>query len=390
MIGANASAQELPGTTPLPPAVRSPYEEQRVPPPLRPPPAVPRRIEPPTFVLVPDLRLSTGYSDNIFITPDVLGSRAISDGVVTASPRLRALVRVTPEIGLVGDYSLRGQQFFAHGYALQNTGQLFLGYRPTISDHAELGVRGGTAHVSEFAQSNTDEGHVFVAGTYQWLPAATFSVSGSIGLREFPDRTRTDTQSLFLGIGPIVLPVPIGTTTVVRKGEEDVVANVGAGLLASYSRTGALRLAYDFTSNNAGFSDLDFDFHRVGVDAVNVWTSWLQSQLSYSIGFRRFAHASADSAGARRDDTLHDVAVALLFTPAALRKPWFLRSGTIHVGYDWLLDSANISSAGFHRNLVSVGIDFGLIPLTGEQIGRFVYPSLYGEPPSVSTSSRAQ
>ena len=321
---------------------------------------------------MPDVRLGVGYSDNIFITPDVLGLRRVADGVTTVSPRLRALFRLTQEFGVVGDYALNWQQFFANGYALQNSGTVFVGYRPTVDDHGELGVRGGATRVSQFSQSNAEEVQAFLSGAYGLTPAAQFSASASAGFREFPDRTRRDTRALFLGIGALVLPVPIGTTTDVHEGEEDVIANVAGGVTMTYGSAGAVRIAYDFTSNDADFSELDFRTQRLSIAGVNVWTSWLASQLSYSVSARRFSHAPADLAAIERRDTIHDVAVTLNFMPPLLRQPWFLRSGTIHVDYDLLLERSNVSSAEFHRNLVMIGVDFGLIPITGDEIAHLV------------------
>ena len=142
-----AAAQELPGTPSgqLPLPLRSPYEEGVARPAPEPPPPeiqiipIPVRRERPRFVLVPDLRVATGYSDNIFITPDVLGFRAVDDGLVSIAPRFRALYRLSRDFGLVGDYTLNYTQFFSHGNSVQNAGTVFLGYRPTLATHAEIG-----------------------------------------------------------------------------------------------------------------------------------------------------------------------------------------------------------------------------------------------------------
>src|SRR5882724_11780715 len=142
-----ARAQELPGTPSgeLPAPLRDLYEQRGLrPAPLPvpvPPIIIPIRRERPWLILVPDIRVSSGYSDNIFITPDVLGFHPESDGLVTVAPRLRALFRVSNEIGLVADYTLGYTQFFSHGNSLQNSGVLFLGYRPTVETHAEFGIR---------------------------------------------------------------------------------------------------------------------------------------------------------------------------------------------------------------------------------------------------------
>ena len=369
---ARAVAQDLPGSSPLAPTLRSPYEEPRLPPLRLPGEPAPRRREPPRLVFVPDLRFGAGYSDNIFITPDVLGFRAVSDGISTVSPRMRALFRLTRELGVIGDYALNWQKFFSNGYAVQNSGSLFVGYRPTVENHGELGVRGGTTHVSKFSQSNADEVQGFLSGAYELAPAVAFAGSVSAGVREFPDRTRRDTSALFLGIGPLELPIPIGTTTTVRKGEDDVIANIAGGLVARYGETGAVRVSYDFTSNDADFSELDFRSQRLGITGVYVWTSWLQTQASYSASFRRFLHAPADLATIERRDTIQDVTVGLNVAPGFLREPWFLRSVIIHVDYDFLIDRSNVASAEFHRNLVMIGVDLGINPITGEQIAGLV------------------
>lgn len=376
LFAALASAQELPGTAGLGPprALRNPYEEPGRPLILLPPPPAggPPHREPPWLVLVPDFRISAGYSDNIFITPDVLGSTAVSDGIVAVSPRLRALVRLTRELGLIGDYGFSWQQFFANGDTVQNAGTLFLGYRPRLDTHAELGARGGTATVSKFSQSNVEEGHLFLSGTYGLAPAVAVSASASVGVRDFPDRTQTEAHQLLLGIGPLVLPIPIGTTTTVHKGEHDVVSNIAGGLSFTYRPTGALRAAYDFTDNNASFSQLDFESHRLSLVAVNVWSSWFNTQLAYSASFRRFSDALSSVSVLKRSDALHDFAVTLNFAPPFLSDFWFVRSGTLHVDYDLLVDRSNLSGADFDRDFVSVGLDIGLIPITAEEIARLL------------------
>jgi hypothetical protein len=391
-----AAAQELPGTPSgqLPPTLRSPYGEGVGKPAPEPPPPtiqiipVPVARERPRFTLVPDLRLASGYSDNIFITPDVLGFRAVEDGLFSVSPRLRALYRLSRDFGIIGDYSLSYTQFLSHGNSLQNAGAIFLGYRPTVATHAELGVRGGTARVSEFAESNDEEGHLFASGSVPLTPFVGFGLSASVGLREFPDRTRAESRALSLGIGPIVLPLP-GSVTTVEKGEQDVVTNVATGLSVDYAASGALHAAYDFLDNNAEFSELRFQSHRLSFAAVNAWNRWLGTQLAYSVSFRHFSSAQSDSAGLTRRDALQDIGAGVIFAPGFLRELRFARSGTIRVDYDRLINRSNLGSADLDRNFVSLALEMGFLPLTGEQIGRLLLPGLYGMPPSKSTSSSA-
>jgi len=388
-----AIAQELPGVPSgtLPPALRNPYEEG-VPKAVAPEPPqilvipIPLHREPPRLVLVPDIRLSSGYSDNLFITPDIFGFRPVSDGLVSLSPRLRALFRLSRDWGVVGDYTLSYTQFFSHGNSLQNGGTLFLGYRPTVAAHAEFGLRGGTAQVSEFSASNFDEGHLFLSGSIPLTPFAGFAGSASVGLRDFPDRTRAESRALAIGIGPIVLPVP-GSTTTVEKGQEDVVTNVAGGLSFVYARTGVAHAAYDYTDNDSDIRELRYQSHRVSMAGVNQWTTWLSTQLGYSVSFRRFVHAASDVSSVERRDTIQDLTAGVSFAPRYFADLRFARSGAIRIDYDWLLDRSNLSSGEFHRNFISVALEIGFLPLTAEQIGRRLFPGLYGMPASRSTSS---
>ena len=90
-----ARAQELPGTPSgeLPAPLRDLYEQRGIRPAPMPAPApapgaasppvlLPIRLERPWLILVPDIRVAPGYSDNIFITPDVLGFETKSDGLI--------------------------------------------------------------------------------------------------------------------------------------------------------------------------------------------------------------------------------------------------------------------------------------------------------------------
>jgi len=388
-----AAGQELPGTPSgqLPPPLRNPYEEgvgKAAPEPPAPQIQIipiPVRRERPRLLLVPDLRFASGYSDNIFITPDVLGFRPVGDGLVSIAPRLRALYRVTRDVGVVGDYNLNYTQFFSHGDSVQNAGTLFVGYRPTLATHAELGIRGGTAHVSEFSESNSEEGHVFAAGTVPLTPFASFGLSGSVGVREFPDRTRQQSRALSIGIGPIVVPLP-GSTTTVEKGEQDVLTDVAAGLSINYAATGALRAAYDFLDDHADFSELRFRSHRLSFAGVNVWRTWLSTQIAYAVGFRRFTETPADGS-ARRRDTLQDLSVGFLLSPRYLADFWFTRSATIRIDYDLLLDRANLASADIDRNFVSVALEVGFLPLTPGQLGRLLLPGWYEQRQSISPTA---
>ncbi len=401
-----ASAQELPGTPSgdLPPTLRSPYpgapQRQAPPAPAQPAPAQPPlaqppgapppriivipRPEPPTFILVPDLRVSGGYSDNIFITPDNLAFRTVSDGLFVVSPRFRALVRLSQSFGLVGDYAFNYTQFLSHGNATQNGGSVFLGYRPAPSEHVELGVRGGLADVSEFEESNLREGHVFLSGTYPLAPMLESSVTASVGIRNFPDRTRIRSQALVLGIGP--LQIPLGTTTSTERGEDEMVSNFGGALSLVYASTGLVRLGYDYTRNDADFSQLDYDTHRLSLAAINAWTSWLATQAAYSLSSRRFDSAVSDTTSSTRRDSIHEITLTARLTPAFLSSPWFLRSGAVRIDYGLLLDRSNLASGELDRNYVSIGLELGFLPFTGEQIGRRIFPWMYGMPDSKSFS----
>jgi hypothetical protein len=395
-VASPSAAQELPGTPSgdLPPTLRRPYPESapRAPAPAAPregvTPVVPIRRELPFLIFVPDLRLSSGYSDNIFITPDVLGFRTVSDGLVSVSPRLRALVRLSPTLGLIGDYSLNYTQFFSNGNTLQNAGSAFLGYRPTVDTHAELGIRGGTASVSEFPLSDLREGYVFLSGTYPLAPMLEGSLTGSVGMRTFPERTRTEAHALVLGIGPLQLP--IGEVTSTEKGEDDIISNVGGSLSLVYAANGAFRAGYDFTDNNADVSRLDYRTHRLSLAAINAWSTWLTTQASYAITIRRFANAAADDTELHRKDALHEITLSARLTPRFLSSLWFSRSVALRIDYGYLLDRSNLDISELDRNYVSIGFEIGLLPFTGEQIGRLVFPGLYGMPPSKSVSSNAQ
>lgn len=122
---------------------------------------------------------------------------------------------------------------------------------------------------------------------------------------------------------------------------------------------------------------------------MNAWTSWLGTQVAYSVSFRHFTEAPSNDPGRTREDILQDAGVGVLFTPRFLRDLWFARSGTIRVDYDRLIDRSNLDGADLDRNFVSVALEIGFLPLTGEQIGRLLLPGLYGMPPSKSTSSNA-
>ncbi|MGH7821381.1 MAG: hypothetical protein ACREQ9_16575, partial [Candidatus Binatia bacterium] len=212
-ISSRSVAQELPGTpgTEAPPALTSPYgREPALPPtPVRRPLPPPRKA--PLFTVVTDLELSLAYSDNIFITPDILGFRPVADGLAGTRPRVRGLVPLSRVVGIVGDYSLAYQKFFDSGDTFVHSGRLFAGYRPANHRHAELGVRGGLVRVSEFERSDTNEAHVFLDGTWGPNPLSTFGGSTSVGFREFPQRTRFESEDLVLGLLPLPIlpPVPL-------------------------------------------------------------------------------------------------------------------------------------------------------------------------------------
>ncbi len=389
-LASAAAAQELPGvpTSPFSPSLQGPYGEG----PGGTPRAlvVTRRAERPFLILVPDLRLGVGYSDNLFVTPDVLSSAAKHDGIVSVAPRLRLLFRLSQDFGLILDDTLTLQKFFENGDARQNAGALFLAWRPVEDKHVEGGVRGGTAQVSEFEQNDSREVHGFLSGTYGFGPWASAGLTGSLGIREFPERTRTEAEGFVLGLGPISIPLPIPGAPIVREGEESVIASVAGGLNLRYSATGGLQLAYDFTRNDSEFSDLDFVAHRLTVVGVNRWTDWLSTQLGYSIGFRRFSTPIASIVPpVKRTDTIHDLSAGVVLTPGFLKGLPLLRSTVIRVDYDLLVDQANISNGDFHRNFVSLSLDVGFLPLTSEVIGRLLFPGLYGAPPSISSSSEA-
>ena len=54
-----------------------------------------------------------------------------------------------------------------------------------------------------------------------------------------------------------------------------------------------------------------------------------------------------------------------------------LRSATIRIDYDLLLDRANLASADIDRNFVSVALEVGFLPLTPDQLGRLLLPGWY-------------
>ena len=374
-------AQELPGTPSgqLPTPLRDLYERgfQGTPPagaPAEAPPpiVIPIRRERPWLVLVPDINVTTGYSDNIFITPDVLGFQTKSDGLVTVSPRLRALFRLSNQLGLVADYNLNYTQFFSNGNSLQNSAVLFLGYRPSVSTHAEVGVRGGIADVSEFEDSNVREGHFFVSGNMPLNDVASAGAFGSIGVRDFPDRTHVSVNQLTLGLPPIVIPV--GGTTSIERGENDTVANVGGVLSVAYAASGVVRAGYDFTNNDSNFSEIDYYSHRLSLAGVNTWTSWLGTQLAYSLISRRFKHQFSPQDN-QRNDAIHDVTLTAYVAPP-IRLPWWARSVTIRFDYDYLSSHSNVETGDFDRNFFSVGLELGFAPITNLHFRKW----LGGEP----------
>ena len=386
-VASAVHSQELPGTPSgeLPAPLRDLYEQRGLrpapvpaPPPGAPPGSVmvPLRIERPWLTLVPDIRVATGYSDNVFITPDVLGFEEESDGLLTFAPRLRALFRLSRELGLVADYGLGYTQFLSNGHSLQNSGTIFLGYRPTSEKHAEFGVRGGTARVSEFSDSDVNEGHLFASGNYPLNEMASASIVGSVGLREFPDRTRIEAESLVLGIPPLVIPIPGEITT--EKGENDVVTNVGGALAMAYSTSGAVRAGYDFTNNDSDFSEVDYLVHRVSVAGVNAWWPWLSTQVAYSLSSRRFKHSLADDEQRERRDAIHDLTLTAYFTPPMPPLP-YTRSWHIRVDYDLLASRSNSQGGKFDRNFFSVSLEIGLAPITNLHFRQWIW----GTPPTV-------
>jgi hypothetical protein len=299
-------------------------------------------------------------------------------------------MRLSQELGLILDDTLTLQKFFSNGNAWQEAGSLFLAWRPTEHRHVELGVRGGLGRVSEFEENDVDEGYGFVSATYGFGPWASAAVTGTVGYREFPERTRVESRNLVLGLGPISVPLPIPGPSATRAGEEDVIANVVGGMNLRYSASGGVQVAYDFTNNDSEFADLDFLAHRLTVVGVNAWTPWLSTQVGYSISFRRFRNPTAGTVPeVERTDTIHDLSAGFVFTPGFLRELPLLRSTVVHLDYDFLADQASLSSADFERNYASLSIDLGFLPLTSDVVGRLLFPGLYGAPPSVSVSSEA-
>ncbi len=312
--------------------------------------------------MVPDLRFGTGYSDNLFITPDVLGPRSVSDGIASVSPRLRALLRLDSVLGLIGDAGFNVQKFFRHGDSTQASGTLFLGYRPVIHRHAELGIRGGVARVSEFPQNDTNEGHVFLSGTYAVTEASAFSGSTSIGLREFPRRSRTKFSATVLNLGPLVFNVPPATTAI-HRGQEDVIVNAAGSFFHSLGPAAELQAAYDFTNNDSDFSSLDFRTHRASVGGMGIWSLWLATRFAYSASFRQFTNLTTASDSSRlRDDTIQTFSLTSMLTPKILAGWPLTRSGAIVLNYDRLVAHSNAPAAEFGRNFVSLALEIGFLP----------------------------
>jgi hypothetical protein len=365
LLALHAPAQELPGTPSgeLPPPLRSPYQDRGVVAPPETPKGVPPSRPLALFRLVPDLRIGVGYSDNLFITPDVFSFRTISDGLAFASPRLRALLRLSTSFGLLGDFTLDAQKFLHHGDSIRSANLLFLAYRPVENRHAEIGLRGGLARVSEFSPSDVNEGHVFVGGTYGIGDGASaLGATASIGLREFPNRTQTESTQLAIGLGPLTLPLPLPPSTTTSRGQEDVVINVGGNFSQALTAHAGLQLGYDFTGNDSDVSAVDFQAHRVSLGAANAWTAWLSTQLVYSASFRRFGHPTGSPA-VRREDTIHTLSLGAGLAPSFLSRIPLTRSALFRLGYDVLLDRSNIDTAEFDRNYVSLAIEVGFRPL---------------------------
>lgn len=365
-VAANLRAQELPGTPTgePPPPLRSPYGEREAPT-AKPPVSVPGRppVKRPLFTLVPDLRLGFGYSDNIFITPDVLGTRPVSDGLFSVAPRLRGLLRLGGALGLVADWSFNFQEFFSHGDSTVNSGQLFLGYRPVLDRHVELGLRGGLARVSEFPLSDANEGHVFLSGTYGIVKGTAISASSSVGLRDFPRRSRSQTEASTLDLGPLQIVLP-PSTTIVHRGQQDVITNVTGGLSQALVTGMGLQLAYDFTNNNSEFSNLDFQTHRTTVGATATAWRWLSARLAYSANFRRFENLTVTTdSTSLREDVIHSLSLRWTLTPRFLSGWPLTRLGSLQLGYDRLMNRSNAQQAEFDRNYVSATLEIGFRPL---------------------------
>ena len=366
LVADAARGQQLPGTQggDLPPQLRGAYEE----PVVSPRRGARRVLRRPFFILVSDVDFEIGYSDNLFITADVLGGREVKDGMVSASPRLRGLFTLNPNVGLVADYQLEGQAFFHHGDSHLHSGKLFLGYRPVPDRHAEVGVTGAIARVSDFEQSNVNDGSVFLDGTWGWSGAVSIGAGASIGAREFPDRTIEQSEDLFLGLLPLPL-FPSGGTS--NERQEDTTANGVARLMARYGATGAVRLSYDVTNVDSNIGSADRVEHQVAIGASNVWTRWLATVVAYSAEFRRFdeRQPDADPLG-RREDTIHDVALSVAFYPGFLRRIPLTRSASVVLRYDALFVRSNVEASELERNFLSASISIGFRPLTTTQIAR--------------------
>jgi hypothetical protein len=90
------------------------------------------------------------------------------------------------------------------------------------------------------------------------------------------------------------------------------------------------------------------------------------------VSFRRFPNATAGEGDVEREDTLQDFGAGLIFTPRFLADLSFARSGSIRLAYDLLHDDSNAPSSNLDRNFVGVSIEIGLLPITGQQIARYL------------------
>ncbi|MGH7856401.1 MAG: hypothetical protein ACREQY_03655, partial [Candidatus Binatia bacterium] len=382
---------ELPGTPSgeAPRPLTTPYGREPALPAVPPRPGLPPPRKAPLFTVVTDLDLSLGYSDNLFITPDILGFRPVRDGLTGTRPRIRGLVPLSRVVGLVGDYSLNYQKFLDHGDAYVHSGTLFAGYRPANHRHAEVGIRGGMARVSEFERSNTNEAHAFVDATWGPHPFSTVGGSASVGFRDFPERSRFEREPLLLGTLPIVPPIPLpGDQVVERRGQEDLAVNVIGRFNQVMGQTARLQLAYDYTLNDSDTSLLDYWSHRVSLGVSKRWTSWLGAEIAYSVRFRGFTSpVTAPEGPIRRRDTIHDVSLAAVFSPAILRAIPLTRSSVMRLGYGGLVSQSNIDTAELDRNFLWAAIEIGFRPITSTIFRKNVFRGFDSPAPSRSFSS---
>lgn len=329
--------------------------------------------ERPWLVAVPELDLRVGYSDNIFVTPDVLGLEAVSDSFLAAAPRLRLLAPLTSAVGLVGDATLDFRRYADNGDARAFNGRVFLGYRPVDHRHAEIGIRGGVARVSEFERNDTDEFAGFLQGTYGFTPRSLVYGGVSGGVREFPERTRREREALVLGILPppsssVPPPLVEEESRQVREGQDDDLVDIQAGFMQRFRR-GSLRIGYQFRSVDSDVDVFDADNHWIRLEGSRTWTDWLATEFDYSARFRDFRNATARTdAPVKREDTIQELSLELRVVPAWLRDLPLTRSAFVSIRYGFLRLDSNVSSAELERNQVSVALEFAFDALTGAAI----------------------